>query len=151
MAASAPIDIPGAFVTTQLMPTTNCNVNTNCPFMDISPYVGTLQLIINAGTTAAGAQMQPVIVLGTSNNDFNRSNQVNFGFVTNFVGATGGQAIVNIDLRQTNAANTAKTPTTNSTNNPFYKYLCLEWYIGGSATANMAMDATVIGQKKYST
>ncbi len=154
MAASAGVDYPGALVTTQLMATTNINVNRNCPFMDISPYTGVLELVINAGNSSAG-QLQPIVVLGTSNNDFNRSNQVNYTFVTNFDCTLGGQTTVNIDTRALNAANLSKLGTAgsaaaaNSTNNTIYKYMCLEWYIGGGVP-NVAMDATVIGQKKYS-
>lgn len=135
MAASASVDLAGVVKVTSLLNCVNVNTNTGTAAFDISPYIGTLMVIVNAGNDVSGAVLVPQIKAGA---DTNLSNATNFVVnATNFSNVAD-QRIINVDLRASGFGG--------STN----KFMYLNWLTTGSATANRALDATVIGQQKYS-
>lgn len=135
MAASAPVDIAGAFTISPLLNVTNVNVNAASPAFDVSPYIGTLAIVMNAGNGVSGTVIVPQFKASADNNS---SNATNFVLnATNFTNVAS-QQVVNIDLRSSGFGGGSN------------KFLFLNYLITGSATANSALDATVIGQKKYS-
>jgi hypothetical protein len=136
MAASAGVDYAGTLkVTSLLNGVTNINTNTGSTAFDVSPYVGTLMVVASAGNGVSGTVIVPSIKAGA---DTNISNATNFVVnATNFSNV-GSTQVINVDLRST-----AFGAGVN-------KYMYLTWLITGSATANSALAAEVIGQQKYS-
>lgn len=138
MAAQATVDIAGALKVTSLLNTTNINTNSASAAFDTTPYMGTLMVIMNAGNGVTGTVIVPQFKAGA---DTNVSNATNFVLnATNFSNIAQVQ-VANIDLR---SSGFGSTTTVNN------KYLFLNYLITGSATANSAFDATVVGQPKYS-
>jgi hypothetical protein len=136
MAAGAPIDVAGQLKITQLIPPTNATTNSNSAAFDVSPYVGTLAVIVSASNSAGTSQLQPIIRVGGDNNASNAN--IIFANGANFAG-TGGLTVVNVDLRSA-AFSVAGN-----------KFMYLGWLYGGAATPlNQYIDGTVVGQQKYS-
>lgn len=135
MAASAPVDLSGAFKITSLTGgVVNVNTNSGAGPFDMSPYQGTLAVVVSCGNGVSGTALQPILKTGADTNISNAN--VTFATGTNFTNVNSSQTI-NVDLRAT---------ATSGAN----KYLYLTWLISGSATANSGIDAFVIGQQKYS-
>jgi len=117
----------------------NINTNTGTSGFDISGYEGKLAVMISCGAGVSGTVIVPSLKAGTDTNISNANNWVLN--ITNFTN-TVSNAVVNVDLRSS-----AFGTTTTVIN----KYLYLSWLITGSATANSAIDAFLVGQQKYST
>jgi hypothetical protein len=135
MAAAATVDIAGAFKFSSLLPTANINTNAASAGFDVSPYIGVLAVVMNAGNGVSGTVIVPQFKAGP---DTNISNATNFVLnATNFSNVASMQ-VANIDLRSSAFAGAGN------------KFLFLNYLITGSATANSTLDAVVIGQQKYS-
>jgi len=117
----------------------NINTNTGTSGFDISGYEGKLAVMISCGAGVSGTVIVPSLKAGADTNISNANNWVLN--ITNFTN-TVSNAVVNVDLRSS-----AFGTTTTVIN----KYLYLSWLITGSATANSAIDAFLVGQQKYST
>lgn len=134
MAASAPVDVVGGLTVTTILNCTNTNSNTASVAFDMSPYVGTLFVVVNGGNAISGTALQPRLVVSA---DTNTSNGSVYSTLTNVTGTAASSQVANVDLRAVASASK--------------KYLFLDWLIGGAASANgVSLDATVIGQKKVS-
>lgn len=139
MAAVAGVDYVGALKVTSLTNgAININTNTGTQAFDVSNYTGTLAVLISCGAGVGGTVIVPSIKAGADLNVLNANNWV--VNITNFSTTVSNQ-VVNVDLR---SSNWGSTTTVNN------KYMYLTWLITGSATANSALDAWVIGQQKYS-
>lgn len=136
MAAVAGIDYVGALTVTSL--TNGCiniNTNTGTASLNVADYIGNLMVVTSCGAGVSGTVIVPSIKAGADTNVLNATNWVlnlpNFS-------TTVGTNVCNVDLRSSAFGG--------STN----KFMYLTWLITGSATANSALDCTVIGQKKIS-
>lgn len=139
MAASATVDIAGAFKFTSLTGgAININTNTGTAAFDVSGYTGTLAVALSCGAGVSGTVIVPSIKAGADTNVLNANNWVVNG--TNF-STTASNQVINVDLR---SSSWGSTTTVNN------KYMYLTWLITGSATANSALDAWVVGQQKAS-
>jgi len=139
MAAVTGEDFAGALTVTSL--TNGCiniNTNTGTSGFDISGYTGKLMVLISCGAGVSGTVIVPSLKAGADTNISNANNWVSN--ITNF-STTVSNAVVNVDLRSSAFGSTTTVQN---------KYLYLSWLITGSATANSAIDAVMIGQKKYS-
>ncbi len=139
MAAVTGEDFAGALKVTSL--TNGCiNINTNSgtQAFDVSGYTGKLMVLLSCGAGVSGTVIVPSIKAGADLNISNANNWVVNG--TNF-STTVSNAVINVDLRSSGWG---------STTTVINKYMYLTWLITGSATANSALDAVVIGQQKYS-
>lgn len=145
MAATATVDVTGAYKFVNLTNgPININTNTGTAGLDVSGYVGTLTVAVSCGAGVSGTVIVPSIKAGADTNVLNATNYVING--TNFA-TTAANQIINVDLRNS----TFGTPAPNATGvQVINKYIYLTWLITGSATANSAIDAWVIGQQKYS-
>ena len=140
MAAIASEDYIGALTVTSF--TNGCiNINTNAATqgIDVSGYTGKLAVFISCGAGVGGTVIVPSLKAGPDADSTHAANWVLN--ITNF-STTVSNAVVNVDLRNSNFGS---LPTSQN------KYLFLTYLITGSATANSALDAFVIGQKKAST
>ena len=117
----------------------NINTNTGTSGFDISGYEGNLAVLISCGAGVSGTVIVPSLKAGADTNISNANNWV--VNITNF-STTVSNAVVNVDLRSSAFGSTTTVQN---------KYLYLSWLITGSATANSAIDAVMIGQKKYAT
>ena len=117
----------------------NINTNTGTSGFDISGYEGKLAVLISCGAGVSGTVIVPSLKAGADTNISNANNWV--VNITNF-STTVSNAVVNVDLRSSAFGSTTTVQN---------KYLYLSWLITGSATANSAIDAVMIGQKKYAT
>ncbi len=143
MAAITGEDFAGALTVTSLLNTTNINTNSGGPGVDISGYTGKLMIIASAGTGVTGTVIVPQIKAGQ---DTNVSNATNYVLnATNFSNVALTQ-VINVDLRSSAFGATSNAAGSVFTN----KYLYMTYLITGSATANSAFSATLIGQTKYS-
>ncbi len=145
MAASAPIDISGAYKMVNLTNgPININTNSGTAGLDVSSFIGTLSVLVSVGAGVSGTVIVPSIKAGA---DTNISNATNFVLnATNFANIATN-AVINVDLR----ASGFGTPAPNATGvQVVNKFMYLTWLITGSATANSALDAWVIGQQKIS-
>ena len=145
MAASAPIDISGAFKMVNLTNgPININTNSGTAGLDVSSFVGTLSVLVSCGAGVSGTVIVPSIKAGA---DTNITNATNFVLnATNFANVATN-AVINVDLR----SSAFGTPAPNATGvQVVNKFMYLTWLITGSATANSAIDAWVIGQQKVS-
>lgn len=145
MAASAPIDISGAFRMVNLTNgPININTNTGTAGLDVSGFIGTLSVLVSCGAGVSGTVIVPSIKAGA---DTNVSNANNFVLNMTNLANVATNAVANIDMR----SSAFGSPTPNATGvQVVNKFLYLTWLITGSATANSAIDAWVIGQQKVS-
>jgi hypothetical protein len=145
MAASATIDIAGAFKMVNLTNgPININTNTGTAGLDISGFTGTLSVLVSVGAGVSGTVIVPSIKAGADTNVSNATNFVLNG--TNFANVATN-AVLNVDLRASGFGSPAPNATGVQVVN---KFMYLTWLITGSATANSALDAWVIGQQKVS-
>lgn len=145
MAATATVDISGAYKMVNLTNgPININTNTGTAGLDISGFQGTLSVLVSCGAGVSGTVIVPSIKAGA---DTNVSNATNWVYnATNFA-TTATNQVINVDLR----SSAFGSPSPNATGTQVVnKYMYLTWLITGSATANSALDAWVIGQQKYS-
>jgi hypothetical protein len=142
MAATAAIDYAGALTVTSLQNVININSNTGSPGLDISGYIGNLMVVTTCGNGVSGTVIVPSLKAGADTNVLNATNWVLN--LTNF-STVGAVNVANVDLRSSAFGSPAPNATGVQVVN---KYLYLTWLITGSATANSAIDCTVIGQKK---
>src|SRR5215475_7153706 len=139
MAAISGEDFVGALTATNLTNgPININTNTGTAGFDVSNYTGKLAVYLACGAGVSGTVIVPSIKAGADTNVLNANNWVVNG--TNFA-TTAANQVINVDLRSSNWGTTSTT---------INKYMYLTWLITGSATANSAIDAVVIGQKKIS-
>lgn len=139
MAAITGEDFLGALTVTNLTNgPININTNTGTAGIDISGYTGKLMVLVSVGAGVSGTVIVPSIKAGADTNISNANNWV--VNATNFANVATN-AVINVDLRSSAFGTTSTV---------INKFMYLSWLITGSATANSAIDATVIGQKKYS-
>lgn len=139
MAAITGEDFAGALKATWLMNgPININTNTGSAAFDVSGYTGKLMVLVSCGVGVSGTVIVPSIKAGADTNVLNANNWVANG--TNFA-TTAANQVINVDLRSS---------AFGSTTSVINKYMYLTWLITGSATANSALDAVVLGQQKYS-
>lgn len=139
MAAISGEDFVGALTATWLSNgPININTNTGTAAFDVSGYTGKLAVYLSCGAGVSGTVIVPSIKAGADTNISNANNWVVNG--TNF-STTATNQVINVDLRSS---------AWGSTTTVINKYMYLSWLITGSATANSAIDAVVIGQKKIS-
>ena len=139
MAAIASEDYIGALsVTSFTNGVININTNAATQGIDVSGYTGKLAVFISCGAGVSGTVIVPSLKAGPSADSAQALNWVQN--ITNF-STTASNAVVNVDLRGSNFGSLAASQN---------KYLFLTYLITGSATANSAIDAVLIGQKKYS-
>ena len=139
MAAIASEDYIGALKATWLMNgPININSNTGTAGFDVSGYTGKLTVLLSCGVGVSGTVIVPSIKAGADTNVLNANNWVVNG--TNF-STTAANQVINVDLRSSAWGSTASS---------INKYMYLTWIITGSATANSALDAVVLGQLKTS-
>ncbi len=143
MAAITGEDFVGALTVTSLQNIINTNTNTGSAGFDVSGYTGKLSVIMYAGNGASGTVIVPSIKAGQDTNITNATNWVVNG--TNF-GAPADIQVLNVDLRSSTWGATSNAAGSVFTN----KYMYLTWLITGSAVANSAFGAIVVGQKKIS-
>lgn len=137
MAASAPIDLAGAFSAESLQNVANINASGSSSLMvDLAPYIsGYIRLNNSTGVTNTALQVKAFTSSDSNASNFNNyTTSSNFGTFTN-IGTSAGTQTLNVDLR--NIANS---------NN---RYLGLSYVISGTGS-NVAVDATWVGQKKAS-
>lgn len=137
MAASASVDLYGGLTATQLQTLDNINAGGGTTLLDMRPYVGTLFVVLNNGNGATNTALQCKLFTTSDSNASNFNNyttSANFSTFTN-IGTSAGTQTANVDLRN----------VANATN----YYLGLTKVITGTGS-NVAIDATVFGQKKVS-
>jgi len=114
----------------------NINTNTGTQAFDTTGYTGKLAVFLSCGAGVSGTVIVPSIKAGADLNVLNANNWV--VNATNFSTTVSNQ-VINVDMRS------SAWGSTTSVNN---KYMYLTWLITGSATANSAIDAFVVGTQK---